>query len=214
MTTVLTAYLIRHGQTEFNATGRVQGWLDVPLDDVGRKQTEMVGQRFLHKRLTAIYSSPLTRALDTARAIAEATAALIIEDDRLREYHMGDWSGMTGDEINAVSPNRHWDGPEWQIPNGETAHQMHERITSFLREIVARHTAHGTNTSDPIVIVSHGGTLGAMVGAMLGLPVMRRQPFSFGNTAVTKAVHEHNQWRLRSLNDRCHLRDGVPVGEV
>ena len=155
MTTTLTAYLVRHGQTEFNATGRVQGWLDVPLDDVGRNQTELLRQRFASKRLDAIYSSPLIRAADTARAIAQATSAKVTLDDRLREYHMGDWSGMTGDEINAVSPGLHWDGPELQIPNGETAYQMHDRVTLFLRDVLAKHT--GAN--DCVVIVSHGGKL-------------------------------------------------------
>ena len=210
MTTALTVYLVRHGQTEFNATGRVQGWLDVPLDDVGRKQTELLSQRFSSKRLDAIYSSPLARAADTARAIAQITSASVTLDERLREYHMGDWSGMTGDEINAVSPGLHWDGPELQIPNGESAHQMHDRVSLFLRDLLAKHTS----AKEYVVVVAHGGTLGAMVGAMLGMPVLRRQPFSFGNTAVTKAVYEGRRWRLRSLNDMCHLRAEANVLQV
>lgn len=200
MTTPLTVYLIRHGQTEFNASGRVQGWLDVPLDDVGRKQADLLGQRFAGRKLSAIYSSPLSRAADTANAIARTTSAMVALDERLREYHMGDWSGLTGDEINASTPGLRWDGAEPPIPNGESAQQMHERIDAFLRDLLSKH--HGGET---IVAVSHGGTLGAIVGAMLRMPVLRRQPFTFGNTAITKTIYEHNQWRLRSLNDLCHL---------
>jgi len=211
MTTLLTAYLVRHGQTEFNATGRIQGWIDVPLDDVGRKQTALLSQRFADKHLDAIYTSPLARAAETAYAIAKATPASVTLDERLREYHMGDWAGLTGDEINATSPNHvNWDGPELQIPNGETAHQMHDRVTLFLRDVLAKHTG----ADERVVIVAHGGTLGAMVGVMLGMPVLRRQPFSFGNTAVTKAVREGNRWRLRSLNDMCHLQTETQVLQV
>ncbi len=121
-------------------------------------------------------------------------------DDRLREYNMGKWSGMTGDEIVATTPGMRWDIPERPIPDGETAHQMHERVSGFLHDVIAWH-----KPGDVIVAVSHGGTLGAVVGAMLGLPVLRRQPFSFGNTAISKTTWEHGQWHMRSLNDRCHL---------
>ena len=153
-----------------------------------------------------MHSSPLTRAAITAQAIAkncslDSTATIDVKmDDRLREYNMGKWSGMTGDEIVATTPGMRWDIPERPIPDGETAHQMHERVSAFLHDVIAWH-----KPGDVIVAVSHGGTLGAVVGAMLGLPVLRRQPFSFGNTAISKTTWEHGQWHMRSLNDRCHL---------
>jgi probable phosphoglycerate mutase len=200
---MLTLYLVRHGQTTFNAEGRVQGWMDVPLDEVGLHQAQQVAKRFSAKQVHAIYSSPLMRAAETARAIAQAAGRDAILDDRLREYHMGDWTGKTGDEIAAITPGLRWGGPEMLIPGGESAQDMRDRVESFLHAVLARHAA-----GETLIAVSHGGTLGALVSAMIGLPVARRQPFSFGNTAVTKTVFEHNRWRLRSLNDRCHLREG------
>jgi broad specificity phosphatase PhoE len=178
--------------------------MDVPLDEVGRQQAGLIARRFSGKPLSRIYSSPLLRAAETAQAIAKACGLEVTLDDRLREYHMGDWTGLTGDEIMAVTPEFHHDGPEITIPKGETASDMRQRIESFLKDILAHHTE-----SDTLVIVSHGGTLGAIVGAMLGTPVQRRHPFAFGNTSITKVVREHNRWRLRSLNDRCHLRTEV-----
>lgn len=197
---MLTLYLIRHGQTAYNATGRVQGWLDVPLDDVGKMQALSVSRRFDNKHITAVYTSPLSRAAETAKAIATACNRDVILDIRLREYNMGDWSGLTGDEISATAPGVHLENHEAQIPNGESAMDMRKRVDSFLAEITAKHSSR-----DTVVAVSHGGTLGMVVAAMLNMPAIRRQPFTFGNTAVTKATYEHGHWRLRSLNDRCHL---------
>ncbi len=197
---MLTAYLVRHGQTAFNAEGRIQGWLDVPLDAVGQIQAQCVARRFSEKPVQAIYSSPLMRAADTARAISQACRLEVIFDERLREYHMGDWTGLTADEIRMTTPTAHLDDPEAPVPNGESAQHMRERVTAFLRDLIARHDG------EAVVLVSHGGTLGAMVGAMLGLPVMRRHPFAFGNASLTEAGYEGGRWRLRSLNDRCHLQ--------
>ena len=201
---MLTLYLIRHGQTEYNASGRVQGWLDVPLDDVGKMQALSVGRRFINKHVSAVYTSPLSRAAETARAIAAACKREIILDLRLREYNMGDWTGLTGDEIAATAPGYHLATHEAQIPNGESAMEMRKRVDAFLADVISKHTSRET-----VVAVSHGGTLGMVVAAMLNMPAVRRQPFTFGNTAITKVTHEYGEygvWRLRSLNDRCHLR--------
>jgi broad specificity phosphatase PhoE len=197
---MLTLYLVRHGQTAYNATGRVQGWLDVPLDDVGIAQALSVGRRFGSKRISAVYTSPLSRAAETAKAIAAACNREVVLDIRLREYNMGDWTGLTGDEIAATSPGYHLATHEAQIPNGESALDMRKRVESFLADVVAGHTSR-----DTLVAVSHGGTLGMVVAVMLNMPAVRRQPFTFGNTAITKVTYEHGVWRLRSLNDRCHL---------
>lgn len=197
---MLTLYLIRHGQTAYNASGRVQGWLDVPLDDAGMLQAISVSRRFADKNISAIYTSPLSRAAETAKAIASVCKREIILDIRLREYNMGDWTGLTGDEIAATAPGYHLANHEALIPNGETAQDMRKRVDAFLADVLAKHTSR-----DTVVVVSHGGTLGMVVATMLNMPAIRRQPFRFGNTAVTKATYEHGLWRLHSLNDRCHL---------
>ncbi len=206
-----TLYLVRHARSVGNAAQQIQGWLDLPLDDYGRKQTRLVGDRFQRKPLIAVYSSPLQRAADTARAIADPHHLRVIFDDRLREYHMGAWTGLTAAEIEQMMPPHRWDeGLDHVGPGAETGLEMRARVSSFLDEVVNRHR------EKMIVVVCHGGTLGAMVSAILDLPPIRRQPFHFGNTSVTKVSYEHGhaRWRMRSLNDRCHLRTLTASGDV
>lgn len=202
----LTLYLIRHARSVGNSTGRVQGWLDLPLDDMGRQQAGRLGNRFRGWRFDALYSSPLARAADTARAIAAMTGTDIRFDARLREYNMGAFTGMTGEEIRSflsgsgLSPR---DEYEWVAPGGETAQETYDRTRAFMWDVVRRHP------NQTVGVVSHAGALGAMISAMLGLPAMRRHPFGFGNASVAKAIYdEHQRWRLRSLNDQSHLDEG------
>ena len=78
---------------------------------------------------------------------------------------------------------------------------MHNRVAAFLDELKQTHP----DPSTRLAVVSHGGTLGAVIGAMLGLPVLRRQPFTFGNASLTEAQWERTRWRLRTLNDQHHV---------
>ena len=197
---MITLYLVRHARSIGNATGRIQGWLDLPLDELGHRQAGLAAERLRHKPLAAIYASPLSRAAQTAQVIADACGLAVRLDERLREFHMGAWTGLTGEEIQAMMP-RHWDqDPSDHIgPGGESGADMRVRVDSFLADMVARHE------NQMIAVVCHGGSLGGIVGAVLGLPPLRRHPFTFGNASITKLTYEHDHWRLRSLNDRCHL---------
>ena len=138
----LTAYLVRHARSVGNPRGGVQGWLDLPLDDLGRRQAERLADRFRGWRFDALYSSPLARAADTARAVAAVTGTDIRFDARLREYNMGAFSGMTGEEIQAflsgsgLSPR---DEYEWVAPGGESAQETYDRTRAFAWDVVRRH---------------------------------------------------------------------------
>ena len=196
-----TLYLVRHARSMGNAAQQIQGWLDLPLDDYGRRQTRLLGERFLHKPIAAVYSSPLQRAAETAHAIADPHGMRVICDDRLREYHMGAWTGLTAQEIEQMMPPQRWEiGIDHVGPGAETGLEMRTRVSAFLEDVLAHHPG------QMVAVVCHGGTLGAIISAILGLPPIRRQPFHFGNTSITKVVYEHDRWRVRSLNDRCHLR--------
>ena len=198
-----TLYLIRHARSVGNAAQQIQGWLDLPLDDYGRRQARLLGERFQHKLVTSVYTSPLQRAAETARAIAIARGIEPKVDDRLREYHMGAWTGLTSDEIQAMMPAHRindFHSHDHVAPGAETGMDMRRRVESFLGDVLARHPG------EMVAVVCHGGTLGAMLSSILGLPPIRRQPFTFGNASVTKVIYEHGRWRVRSLNDRCHLR--------
>jgi broad specificity phosphatase PhoE len=197
---MLKLYLVRHGQTAFNAQGRLQGWLDVPLDETGLAQAQQLAQHFCDQGIQVIYASPLVRAAHTAHVIAKACGCEVILDERLREYHMGDWSGLTRAEVLALSSTPEAADVELQIPNGESAHDAHARVATWLCDLLARHA------EQTVLAVSHGGVLGAMLAVMLGLPVARRQPFTFGNASVTEMHHDGRRWHVRALNSQCHLR--------
>jgi len=195
-----TLFLIRHAQSAANADGRIQGWLDSPLSEAGRQQVQALCERFRSTPLDAVYASPLARAADTAQAIAAIHNLAVILDDRLKEYNMGQWTGLNRAEIEALSPGVDLEAEhELVVPGGETAQEMRERVEPFVREVVGRHAGQS------VAVITHGGTLGMLVGAMIGLPVMRRHPFSFGNASVTEVTHQRGRWRLRQLNDQCHL---------
>jgi len=102
--------VIRHGETAWNRESRIQGHIDIPLNDQGRWQAERLAQALADEPLAAIYSSDLQRAFDTAQAIAEATGLDVVADETLRERHFGDMEGLTHDEILARWPveGRRW----------------------------------------------------------------------------------------------------------
>jgi probable phosphoglycerate mutase len=197
----MLVYLIRHGQTEFNVSGRVQGWLDVPLNDIGREQAQRLAARLGKASIDLVVSSPLSRALDTAHALAGPENLRVITDDRLREYNMGDWTGKTGDEIAAGASELGFDDPLIPIPGGESAMDMRNRVSAFVKELSQKHS----KTLSIVAVVSHGGTLGAIIGSMLAMPVLRRHPFTFGNASITEVVWHVSGWRMKTLNDQQHL---------
>ena len=162
-------YFIRHGETDWNAEGRLQGQRDIPLNDVGRVQAEEAGA-ILHRLAPdfpdlAYWSSPLTRTRETmeiARARLGLYPHVYRTDDRLKELSFGEWEGLTWPEVEARSPSEaagriadKWHSPP---PQGENYEQVAARLTGFLGLL-----------ERPSVIVSHGGVgraLMALCGAM------------------------------------------------
>jgi len=164
----MTLYLVRHGQTEFNAAGRYQGRLDSPLTALGRSQAERVGTLIatLVPPGTRIVSSPLGRALSTATIIAQAAALPTPETDaRLVEISLGRWDGMTDEDIEFTHPGARDGTDRWNwhfaSPDGETYEQMAARAGAWLAEATALTT--------PLVAVSHGVTGRMLRGLYAGL---------------------------------------------
>jgi broad specificity phosphatase PhoE len=160
-------YLIRHGETEWNRAGRMQGQLDSPLTERGQTQARAVGETLAE--LTgggdglALVASPLGRTMATATLIAEALGAKdIAADERLMEMSWGDWDGLTHPEIEARSPGElarrkagRWDHLP---PGGESYAITALRVTCFLADV---------DPEQPLVVVSHGGT-GRVIRGLYG----------------------------------------------
>jgi glucosyl-3-phosphoglycerate phosphatase len=171
--------LLRHGQTEYNASNRMQGQLDTDLSDLGREQAAAAAEVLAKRQPLVIVSSDLRRALDTATVLAERSGVQVSVDTRLRETHLGDWQGLTHLEVDAAAPGARlaWrDDARWAPHGGESRVDVAERSTPLVEELLAQLGDWGSDdagdASDrPVVLVAHGGLIAALTAALLDLPV-------------------------------------------
>ena len=203
-------YLVRHGETTFNAEGRIQGQADAPLSELGRRQSQAVAEVLAALPVEAVYSSPLSRALLTARRIAETHGLIVQTDPRLMELNAGAFQGRLRSELANIYPAElaQWLGgdEDFVIPGGESRRQLTIRGCEVLRGIAAA----GHREA---VVVTHGGLLSVALRSLLGLrdPL---PPFSLRNGSITRvAIDERGQFSLVALNEVEHLRDvGISSG--
>jgi broad specificity phosphatase PhoE len=164
---VTTVYLARHGESDWNAANRFQGHSDRPLTELGRKQAYALADIVAGERVEAIYSSPLIRALDTARIVAARTGLEVTTRDDLREVDTGSWSGLSRAEVKERFPQgfERWmaGGAGWE--DGETYEEMAARVLAALREIAAAHP------EGRVLVVSHGGPIRAIRAAANGMDI-------------------------------------------
>ena len=194
-------YIIRHGETDWNKAGRYQGQTDIDLNDEGRRQSAAVGRRMATVPLDALYASDLTRARETATALAGGRP--VVAEPRLREVHAGRCQGLLHTEICGQEPE-YWaavqqDPDNTPFPDGESAVQLQQRAMACLEEIAARHPG------GKVAVVTHGGVIKAIVAAVLGAPLAIRPRFSLENCSVTVVERRPDGWRLKSLNETAHL---------
>ena len=152
-------FVLRHGETEWNVEGRLQGALDSPLTVEGRKQAVRQAAILQGTLLTApIFTSPQGRALETAHIVAQQTGAELFESPLLREISMGDWDGKL---VSEVAPDAPDDPVLWKFeaPNGERLHDLKARLVVFLKGL-----------DGPAVVVTHGVTSRVLRAMVLGIP--------------------------------------------
>jgi phosphoserine phosphatase len=196
--------LIRHGQTEWNRAERFRGRADVPLNDTGLAQAEATGQRVAAEwRPTAVYSSPLSRAVKTAEAVARPFDLPVQVHPGLADIDFGAWQGLTPDEARARWPEMveaWYRAPHTaQIPGGETLASLRARAMATVAELAARHTG------QTIVLVGHTVINRVILLAVLGLGNDRFWRLRQDNCAINVFEVESDGFTLVSLNDTCHL---------
>lgn len=203
-------YLIRHGESIYNAEERIQGQSDVPLSELGRRQGEAVAEALAAVPIEAVYASPLCRASDTARPIADRHGLALRTDPRLMELNVGVFANRLRSELADEYPTElaQWLGgdEDFVIPGGESRRQLTQRGCEAICSIVAaRHRE--------AVIVTHGGLLSVTLRRLLNL-VEPVPPFALQNGSITRiAVDGAGRFSLIALNDVEHLRDiGVTRG--
>ena len=203
-----TWYLVRHGETEWNRTGRMQGHTGVPLSAEGRRQATRLGERLRSVDFAAVYCSDLPRAAETARIIAADRDLAISDESDLREFSYGEWEGLTLEEVETRYPGVLAERIEaggnlgWTAPGGESAIDAIRRVRRF--------TMRASESLDPgenILLVAHGGSLRALAVCLLDLADDDFWKFRVDNTALA-IVSDHAGSRvLESWNDTSHLAD-------
>jgi broad specificity phosphatase PhoE len=202
MTTVI---LVRHGQTAWNAVERFRGRADLPLDETGLAQAGATG-RYVAARwaVSAVYSSPLQRALRTAEAIAQHFPLTVRPHAGLIDIDYGDWQGLTPDEVRARWPEAldAWlnQPHRARIPGGETLADVRERAMAAVTELTGRHTG------EIIALVAHTVVNRVILLAVLGLGNERFWRLRQDTCAVNVFEADGNDYTLVALNDTCHLR--------
>jgi broad specificity phosphatase PhoE len=188
--------LLRHGQTAWNAERRAQGHSDVALDDTGRAQAAAVAPYVAAMRPRFVWSSDLARARETGACIAAAAGLELLLDDRLREYHLGERTGITMDEYAAAHPDEYLAyraGRYDVVPGGETTAQVVARVGDCVTD------AFGTlDDGECGVLVGHGAALKVSLLAVLGWPAEL--------AATLEALHNCCWAELRDSGDDGGLR--------
>jgi alpha-ribazole phosphatase len=195
---VCRLWLVRHGATEWNQQWRLCGHHDVPLSEKGRLQAKWLGQRLRLESIAAIYSSDLQRASETARLLAASLpdAVPLHLEPAWREMSFGDWEGLTYQEISASYQEElkfFTDPVRFTPPNGEAFPSLVLRVRNAFADL-ARELASPSAHSGDVVLVSHGGTLRALLCSLLEMPFER-------------------QWQIRLDHGSLSALDFVPGAE-
>jgi glucosyl-3-phosphoglycerate phosphatase len=161
--------LLRHGQTGWNADGRFQGQTDIDLDAVGRVQAERAAAELARLSPSAIVTSDLRRARDTAYPLAQLTGLRVVIDRRLREVYAGSWQGMLSDDIDEVDPELRaaWRAGADVRPGGDG--ELRSEVGARVAAAVLQHVA-ALPPDGLLVVVSHGGSISNGVQTLLGVP--------------------------------------------
>lgn len=201
MTTTL--FLVRHGETAWNVEGRIQGHLDIPLNNTGLAQADAVGRRLAGEAFDAIYSSDLIRAYRTGSPVVANPDRDIVRDPRLRERHLGVLQGLTGEEALAKQPAA-WKAfksrePGAALEGGESIGEFFRRTVDFIEEKLHAHPG------GRILIVTHGGLLDAAYRHAIGMPLSMTRDFPIYNASVNVLSHGAGKWSIDTWGDIGHL---------
>ena len=180
--------LVRHGETTYNATGRMQGQLDTELSEVGIAQAKAAALEIAGWNVSAVISSDLKRAVHTAELLSAGWDVDVQTDPRLRETRLGEWTGASHAEIDRDYPGQrvYWrHDPEWAPPGAETRLEVASRAHQLVEELMESDIFdRGT-----VVLVAHGGTIGALTAQLLELPKTHFSMFSgLGNVRWSQLV--------------------------
>jgi 2,3-bisphosphoglycerate-dependent phosphoglycerate mutase len=195
---------VRHGETAWNVDGRIQGQLDIPLNDHGRRQARMLTGAVAHEELAAVYASDLARAHETAVAIAAPLGLPVQRDAGLRERAFGVFEGLTFAEIEQRWPAlaQRWRrrDPDFGPEGGERLADFHARCVAAAGAIAARHPG------ESIALVAHGGVMDCLYRAASRIALDAPRTWQLANATVNRLLHNPSGFTLVGWDDDHHLQ--------
>lgn len=194
---------IRHGETAWNVDARIQGHLDIPLNDIGLWQASRAGQALAGEALDTIYSSDLARAQSTAQAVAATTGATLVLDSGLRERCFGIFEGRTFHEVEAELPEQalRWRkrDPDFTPEGGESLTMLKSRIQHTVSRLAAQHIG------GQIALVAHGGVMDVLYRLATHQNLQAPRTWELGNAAINRLLWTPDGLTLVGWGDVSHL---------
>jgi probable phosphoglycerate mutase len=207
MNEVTRILAIRHGETAWNVDTRIQGQLDIPLNDTGLWQAERVAAAVAEEGVTALYSSDLLRAHQTAQALARATGLPVATDTQLRERGFGEFEGHTYKEIEARWPEQaeRWRkrDPDFGPAGGESLRVFFDRCVHAALRLAAAHPG------ETIAMVAHGGVMDCLYRAASRLDLQAARSWQLGNASINRLLYTPGGFTLIGWSDTSHLDGGA-----
>ncbi|HEY3048790.1 MAG TPA: histidine phosphatase family protein [Polaromonas sp.] len=198
---------IRHGETTWNVNSRIQGHLDIPLNETGRMQAHRLALALAGEPITAIYASDLWRAYDTALYVSRAVDVEVTTEEGLRERSFGEFQGKTFAEIEAALPEQaqRWRkrDPTFAPPGGESLLELRERVVGTAERLAAKHPG------ELIAMVGHGGVMDVLYRAATRLDLQAPRTWELGNAAINRLLWSPEGFTLVGWADTQHLDDDV-----
>ncbi|WP_394791336.1 histidine phosphatase family protein [Rhodoferax sp.] len=202
---------IRHGETAWNVDSRIQGQLDIPLNDTGRWQAGKLAQALAGEAISTVYSSDLLRALETAQTLAGALDLPVHTDAGLRERSFGVFQGHTFAEIEATLPEQamRWRkrDPEFAPEGGECLNDFRDRVVACVSALAARHPG------ELIAVVAHGGVMDVLYRAATHQGLQAPRSWELGNAALNRLLWTPEGFTLVGWADSNHLEQDESLDE-
>ena len=196
--------LVRHGRTPWNKDKIFRGTKDVPHDEVGQEEARLLGEWLKDETIHAAYASPLSRARDTAGAVAQHHGIPVHDLPGIIDLNYGDWQGMPLDKVKVKYPDlyQQWEiAPETvRFPNGETLEEVRIRATAAVEGAMARHP------DQTILLAAHRVVNKVLIAAFIGLDNSHFWRIGQDTTAINRFARVGDTWHIQLINDTCHLR--------
>jgi broad specificity phosphatase PhoE len=198
--------VVRHGQTVANVNNQVQGHGNADLSKLGYLQANKTAEKLSDVDISAVYSSDLDRAHNTAKIIAKPHGLSVTADARLRECCFGEWEGLTIDEIKNQYAETYQaytlDSVRNRAPGGERLEDVQARIVSVMNELADKYK------DETVLLVAHVGPIKSMFCYILGADMYAFRKISVSNCSISAVTYQpENGWRLLSFNNTDHLDD-------